>query len=41
MNTGTFINYQLAEALLLLHSYQKSNKSLAEFEVELTKLKEK
>ena len=41
MNTGTFINYQLAEALLLLHSYQKSNKSLVEFEVELTKLKEK
>lgn len=41
MKTGTFINYQLAEALLLLHSYQKSNKSLAEFEVELTKLKEK
>ena len=38
MKTGTFVNYQLAEALLLLHSYQKSNKSLAEFEVELTPL---
>ena len=41
MKTGTFVNYQLAEAILLLHNYQKSNKSLAEFEIELSKLKDK
>lgn len=41
MKTGTFVNYQLAEAILLLHNYQKENGSLNGFEIELSKLKEK
>lgn len=41
MKTGTFVNYQLAEALLLLNKYQKENGSLNGFEIELSKLKEK
>lgn len=41
MKTGTFINYQLAEALLLLNKYQKENNSLSGFEIELSKLKKK
>lgn len=41
MKTGTFVNYQLAEALLLLNKYQKENNSLSGFEIELSKLKKK
>ena len=41
MKTGTFVNYQLAEALLLLNKYQKENGSLNGFEIELSKLKKK
>lgn len=41
MKTGTFVNYQLAEAILLLHSYQNNNNTLEGFETELSKLKNK
>ncbi len=41
MKAGTFVNYQLAEAILLLHRFQRENKSLEEFEVEFKKLKQK
>ena len=41
MKTGTFVNYQLAEVLLLLNKYQKENNSLSGFEIELSKLKKK
>lgn len=41
MKTGTFVNYQLAEALLLLNKYQKEKGSLNGFEIELSKLKKK
>ena len=41
MKKGTFLSYQLAEAVLLLNEHLKYNNSLDGFDVELNKLKQK
>ncbi len=41
MKKGTFVNYQLAEAVLLLCSFFEENKPMDEFQVEFDSLKQK
>ena len=41
MKKGTFVNYQLAESVLLLYGFLEENRSMDEFQVEFNKLKQK